>query len=165
MTKKKYAKRQPKRTRVSEQEIIYSPFTSKQTRATITKDYINEIKTAGNGALANAIESLKENNTILYFLENLGYLPKDFDGSLLLPFLENKSSQIRFWAVKNLGKIEDVKYLQIISRVAKYDSDSSVRREAVSSIGRMRNPKNIQVLVELLKDPDPKILAQAIRGL
>ena len=39
------------------------------------------------------------------------------------------------------------------------------RREAVSSIGRMKNPKAINYLVNLLRDSDPKVITQAIRGL
>lgn len=131
----------------------------------LTKNYINEVKLSGNGALAKAFEGLKDTGSLSYFLENLGFLPQDFDGSLLLPYLTHENSNIRFWVVKNLGKLEDVAYLQPLSKVAKEDPDSMVRREAVSSIGRMRNSKNIPVLLELLTDPDPKIIAQAIRGL
>lgn len=131
----------------------------------LTKNYINEVKLSGNGALAKVFEGLKDTSSLSYFLENLGFLPQDFDGSLLLPYLTHENSNIRFWVVKNLGKLEDVAYLQPLSKVAKEDPDSMVRREAVSSIGRMRNSKNIPVLLELLTDPDPKIIAQAIRGL
>lgn len=131
----------------------------------LTKDYVNEVKLSGNGALAKVIEGLKETSNLSYFLENLGFLPQDFDGSLLLPFINHDSSNVRFWIVKNLGKLGDIKYLDPLSKVAKEDKDSMVRREAVSSIGRMRNKKNISVLLSLLSDSDPKILAQAIRGL
>lgn len=131
----------------------------------LTKEYINEIKLSGNGALARAIENLKNSNNIAYFLENLGLLPEDFDGSLLLQFINHPNNNIRYWVVKNLGKLEDITYLIPLSKVAKEDPDSSVRREAVSSIGRMRNKMNIPVLLEFLKDNDPKIIAQAIRGL
>jgi len=131
----------------------------------LTKEYVNEVKTNGNGALAKAIEGLKGTSSLSYFLENLGFLPDDFDGSVLLPFINHESSNVRFWVVKNLGKLEDVKYIEPLSKIAKEDTDSMVRREAVSSLGRMRNTKNIAVLLSLLIDPDPKILAQAIRGL
>ncbi len=131
----------------------------------ITKEYINDVKTNGNGALAKAINCLKDTSSLTYFFENLGFLPKDFDGSLLLPFLNHESSNIRFWIVKNLGKLGDTKYINPIAKIAKEDTDSMVRREAVSSLGRMRNEKNIPILLNLLSDRDPKILAQAIRGL
>lgn len=132
---------------------------------TIKKESVNELKIAGNGAFSEAIGKLKDSGSIALLLQKLGHLPKDFDGNLLLPLLNNESSQVRFWVVKNLGKLEDLKYQQVLSKIAKEDTDSMVRREAVSSIGRMRNPQNKSILIELLNDSDPKIVLQAIRGL
>lgn len=131
----------------------------------ISKEYIQEIKSKGNRAVLHFINDTKENNKILYFLENLGYLPKDFDGSWLLNFLQNKNSQIRFWAIKNIGKLSDENYISALYEVARNDTDTNVRREAVSSIGRMRNPKSKDFLSQFLSDEDPKIICQAIRGL
>lgn len=131
----------------------------------LTKEYINELKIKGNGALSKAISEFKDSGKLVFFLDKLGHLPKDFDGSLLIPLLNYESSQVRLLAVKNIGKLEDVKYLQILSKMAKQDTDSMVRRESVSSIGRMRHPQNNSILIELLNDSDPKIVLQAIRGL
>ena len=117
---------------------------------TIKKESVNELKIAGNGAFSEAIGKLKDSGSIALLLQKLGHLPKDFDGNLLLPLLNNESSQVRFWVVKNLGKLEDLKYQQVLSKIAKEDTDSMVRREAVSSIGRMRNPQNKSILIELL---------------
>ena len=52
-----------------------------------------------------------------------------------------------------------------LKETALNDTDTTVRREAVSSIGRMRNKKGKKILFEILKDKDPKIVSQAIRGL
>mgnify|MGYP001593864311 CR=1 FL=1 len=131
----------------------------------LTKEYINELKIKGNGALSKAISEFKDNGSLTFFLEKLGYLPKDFDGNLLTPLLNHESHQVRLGTVKNIGKLEDIKYLQALSEIAKQDTDSMVRREAVSSIGRMRHPQNKAILIELLNDLDPKIVLQAIRGL
>ncbi len=49
--------------------------------------------------------------------------------------------------------------------VFEIERDTTVRREAVSSIGRMRNPKAKEYLFEILNDNDPKVVCQAIRGL
>lgn len=49
--------------------------------------------------------------------------------------------------------------------IALTDSSTMVRREAVSSIGRMRDKNTIPYLIELLSSEDPKIICQAIRGL
>jgi len=131
----------------------------------LTKEYVNELKIAGNGAFSEAIRNLKDSGSIAFLLQELGRLPKDFDGNLLIPLLHNENSEVRLWAVKNLGKLADIKYLQALSKIAKEDSDSMVRREAVSSIGRMRDSQNISILIEILNDSDPKIVSQAIRGL
>ena len=131
----------------------------------LSRPLIDRLKSDGNGALFQALNSLRDTASLSYFLENLGYLPQTFDGNLLVPFVVHDSSNIRYWAVKNLGKLKDIRFLQVLSKVAKNDRDSIVRREAVSSIGRIRDPKNIPVLLDLLLDSDPKIVAQAIRGL
>ena len=98
-------------------------------------------------------------------LELLGRLPDDFDGSVLLPFLTDNSTDTRYWAVKNLGKLTDIAYLPQLSEIAALDESSMVRREAVSSIGRMRDQRAIPTLIKFLADPDPSIVVQAIRGL
>ncbi len=131
----------------------------------LTKEDVEDLKAAGKGAFSKAIEDLRDSSSLTFLLENLGFLPDHFDGSVLVPFLGHKNSNVRFWAVKNIGKLEDVTYLQALSKIAKEDPDSMVRREAVSSIGRMRSKKNIPSLLDLLNDPDPKIVSQAIRGL
>jgi len=79
--------------------------------------------------------------------------------------LENKNAQVRFWAVKNIGKLEDASYLKTISRVVKNDPSSTVRREAVSTLGRMHSAKAIPLLIEMLSDSDPKIVLQVMRAL
>lgn len=131
----------------------------------LTKEYINKVKFKKNVRFSEVISGIRDTNSLLFLLENLGYLPQDFDGDSLIALLDNANPQIRFWTVKNLGKLENIKYLGVLSKVAKNDSDSMVRREAASSIGRMRNPANKMVLVELLNDSDPKVVCQAIRGL
>lgn len=132
----------------------------------LTKEEIKDLKINGNGTIGKLIrEHFKSNVYILNILENLGHLPKNFDGSWLPELLDNKSTDIRLWVVKNLGKLSDQKYLTVLKDVALKDEKTSVRREAVSSIGRMRNPLSKKILIELLKDADPKIVCQAIRGL
>ncbi|MBM2813944.1 MAG: restriction endonuclease subunit [Ignavibacteria bacterium] len=130
----------------------------------LNKEYINYLKSSGNGDVSLFL-SKSSTPDILYFLENLGYLPKNFDGDLLVPLIKHQNSNIRFWTVKNLGKINSDKYINVLFSLAKNDTDTSVRREAVSSIGRLRNFKAKDNLINLLQDYDPKIVSQAIRGL
>lgn len=132
----------------------------------LSKQKIKELKKDNNGVFKQLVYENKRNNAyLLNILENLGQLPKDFDGSWLPDLLESKNKQIRFWTVKNLGKLNNGNYLNTLKNVAINDIDTTVRREAVSSIGRMRNPNTKKVLLEILKDNDPKIVSQAIRGL
>src|SRR5688572_29247075 len=123
----------------------------------ISKEEIKKLKFEGNGALNALIRENKTNNKhLLYILEHLGHLPQNFDGSLFLELIESKNNQIRFWVVKNLGKLISEEFLNILTRVVLNDTDTSVRREAASSIGRMRNPRTKNILIEILKDNDPK---------
>jgi len=98
-------------------------------------------------------------------LENIGKLPNNFDGNKLLVYLHNPNSDIRFWAVKNLGKLGNDQYAESLLEVVQDDDDSMVRREAVSSLGRMRQPLLIPQFIHFLQDNDPKIIMQAIRAL
>ncbi len=98
-------------------------------------------------------------------LENLGRLPYGFDGDVLLPFLSDAIRDTRFWAVKNLGKLQDVGHLHRLSEVAKCDQSSVVRREAISAIGRMRDARTIPTLLGFLDNADPSVVLQTIRGL
>ncbi len=131
----------------------------------LTKQNIDKIKKSNYNDILYFINSLESNKQILYFLENLGFLPKDFNGDFLIRFLENYNENIRFWTIKNLGKINSNRYLEVLYNVAKNDSSSNVRREAISSIGRQRNKNNIPILISFLEENDPKIILQAIRGL
>lgn len=107
----------------------------------------------------------KDNKEILFILENLGRLPNNFDGDCLVPLTQNSSDQIRLWTVKNLGKLKTEKYLDLLKEIAQKDTDSMVRRESVSSIGRMRSPNAIPFLLQSLQDTDPKVALQALRAL
>lgn len=130
----------------------------------LSKQYISDLKSTGNSDIS-AFLSRANAPEVLFFLENLGFLPKSFDGDLLVPLINHHNANIRFWTIKNLGKIHSDKYLEILYTLAQNDQDTSVRREAVSSIGRLRSYKSIEKLIELLNDYDPKIVSQAIRGL
>jgi DNA modification methylase len=132
----------------------------------LTKEKIRELKTENNDTIGKLVREHRNSNSyVLYILEHLGHLPANFDGSWLPELLDSKSSEVRFWTVKNLGKLTDDEFLTTLKNVAMKDPDTNVRREAVSSIGRMRNPKAKNILVEILQDSDPKVVCQAIRGL
>lgn len=131
----------------------------------ITKERISELKKNNLPELYKLIQSGLENRELLFILENLGFLPRNFDGEILAPFVHHPNRDVRFWAVKNIGKICKADYLELLYDIAKQDQDSMVRREAVSSIGRMRLKQAENILISFLSDDDPKVVLQAIRGL
>ena len=131
----------------------------------ITKTQLHEYKEKNVDAIHKHLASCKSSHEARVILENLGRLPNDFDGDVILPYLSDVIRDTRYWAVKNLGKLEDTRYLHLLSEVAENDDSSIVRREAISAIGRMRDKSAIPTLVKFLRDEDPNVVLQAIRAL
>lgn len=132
----------------------------------LTKEYIKELKNNGSGDISKLVNEHKNNiGSLVFILEGLGQLPKTFDGSFLADLTNHKSSDVRKMAVKTIGKLTNENQLQLLSYISKYDNDTNVRREAISSIGRMRSEIAKPFLIEALQDEDPKVVCQAIRGL
>ncbi len=131
----------------------------------ITKERVQHLKQNDLQDLYRLIEETSDSRQLLLILENLGFLPKEFDGTNKKRLLHHANDQVRLWAVKNLGKLQHSDSLELFFEIAKNDRNSMVRREAVSSIGRMRKPQGVPFLIELLHDHDPKVVLQAIRGL
>lgn len=131
----------------------------------LTKEYIKKVKERENGDLKKLVDSIKDDKSIVFILENLGYLPDDFDESWVQDLLNSENKKIRLNAIKTLGKVKKENNITVLLQIAKNDKSTDVRREAVSSIGRMRSKKAIPALIEMLDDNDPKIISQAIRGL
>ncbi|MDR1362907.1 MAG: HEAT repeat domain-containing protein [Spirochaetaceae bacterium] len=129
----------------------------------LAKKHIQELKSQDIGAFLQ--ENTVNNAYIMGLLENLGRLPSSFNGDWLVKLLDNENSGIRFLAVKNLGKLKNDCFLSVLNNVAINDSDTNVRREAVSAIGRLRKLNSKEILFNKLKDEDPKVVCQAIRGL
>ena len=99
-------------------------------------------------------------------LKSFGRLEKDFsDLDLLIENISNKNEEIRFLAITNLAKLGDVKFLNTYKKLIQSEPSSRVRREIASAIGRIRSTKCIPLLFEFLKDKDPNIILQSIRGL
>lgn len=130
------------------------------------KNYINDLKSTKTDAIHQIIKNNQYNSkNLIHILKNLGHLPISFDISCLLHLLDHKHQQVRFWVVKNIGKFTNESYISILKKIACTDISTVVRREAVSSIGRMHTEKAKEVLFEMLLHEDSKIVCQAIRGL
>jgi DNA modification methylase len=131
----------------------------------LTKEYISELKINGNGDIGYLVQKQKDIGSLIFILENLGHLPKHFDGSFLVDLLQHSHPQVRLLAVKNIGKLRDESLTRTLAERFHHEVNTSVRREMVSSIGRMRLPVFKETLYHILEDADPKIVCQAIRGL
>jgi HEAT repeat protein len=126
----------------------------------LTKKEIEHIKSVDLEQLYKVIQEYTDEQNLLFILSNLGRLPAEFDGQLFVPHLQHSNPQIRLWAVKNIGKLSDETYLVTISNIAYGDKDTVVRREAVSTIGRMRTETAIPILISLLSDSNPEIISR-----
>ncbi|MFH2029558.1 MAG: DNA methyltransferase [Bacteroidota bacterium] len=131
----------------------------------MTKDEITELKNGNNGELGNYLKLTNDTKTLFFTLDKLGRLPENFDGKYFIPLCNHPIEKIRLLAVKNIGKLCDEKHLSQLENISVSDESTMVRREAISSIGRMRSKNAIPILIRRLKDSDPKIILQAIRGL
>jgi DNA modification methylase len=131
----------------------------------LTKEYITELKQRGNGDIAALLKAQHDVGSINFILENLGQLPDNFNSTFLYSLLSNNHPQIRLNAVKNIAKLNGKSDTASLYSLYQKEPDTSVRREIVSAIGRQRKCKNKPLLYKFLKDKDPKIICQAIRGL
>ncbi len=76
----------------------------------------------------------------------------------------NKDRKITI--IKQLGQTtltaHDIKFLV---KFYHQETNSIVKREIISTIGRQRNRENVDVLISLSHDPDPKLVLQTLRAL
>ena len=104
--------------------------------------------------------------SIIKELSNLGRLDKNFkDKDMLLRLSTSSNKDIRFLSISNLAKLNDIKLLNTFKKLLLSENLSIVRREIASAIGRLRNKTAIPLMIKMLKDRDPNIVLQAIRGL
>ncbi len=103
--------------------------------------------------------------SLIESLESIGYLPNDFDGAFLFNLLEHFNPKVRLLAAKNIAKLNQVESLIPLWEAYKRESNTNTKREIVSAMGRLRKEQNKTYLFEILRDEDPKVVCQAIRGL
>ena len=131
----------------------------------LTKAYITELKHRKNSDIAFLVSTQHDVGTIVFILESLGQLPADFHADFLYNLLSHNHAQVRLNAVKNIGKLNGKSDTKPLLALYQHETDTGVRREIVSAIGRQRKCVNKPLLYEFLNDTDPKIVCQAIRGL
>ncbi|MBQ8454267.1 MAG: HEAT repeat domain-containing protein [Bacteroidaceae bacterium] len=133
--------------------------------SSVTRKDVLAAKGKGQDELARLIKSLRNSGELVFVLENIGSIPTSFGSDCFLELTKHENKDVRLWAVKNLGKLKSVDLLSCFMQIVNTDTSTSVKREAVSSIGRMRKAETIPSLLSILHDSDPKIVCQAIRGL
>ncbi len=132
----------------------------------LDKEKINSIKKLDSQSLLQYFKFTNfKTSEILFVLENLGYLPNTFNFDVFIPWLTHENEKIRYWAVKNIGKYKSIKYFPLLQKHFKEEKSTTVKREIVSAVGRMKSRETIDFLIEVMHSEDPKIIAQAIRGL
>lgn len=99
------------------------------------------------------------------WLNSVGRVDYDANLSAVEDLLYHQNENVRENSVKTLAKTGNIRYKDQYFKTYKTDVSTNVRRECTSAIGRLRNPSCIELLIEILKDDDPKIVCQAIRGL
>ncbi|MDR1552985.1 MAG: HEAT repeat domain-containing protein, partial [Prevotellaceae bacterium] len=121
----------------------------------LTKEYVIELKHRGNGDIATLINAQRDVGSIVFILESLGQLPNDFQADFLYNLLNHNHAQVRLHAVKNIGKLNGKSDINPLISLYKNETDTSVKREIVSSIGRQRKCVNKPLLYDFLNDEDP----------
>ena len=97
--------------------------------------------------------------------DRLAKFPPEQATQKMVELAHHDHPKVRFYAVKNLARFKDLKLRKFYMNLIYTDKASEVRREAVAALGRMRRPETIPALLHCLKDDDPAIVLQSIRGL
>ena len=133
------------------------------TKQVLNKDFIEVLKNDESEFQRFLAHNTSRN--IVYVLTKFGRLDNDRSKNCLLSLLNDGRADLRKLAISNLAKLGDHSLLDTFFATATQDESTTVRREAVSAIGRMRTEKSIDNLTQLLSDDDPKVVMQAVRGL
>ncbi len=132
----------------------------------LTKEIVENTKKKGETAVISLISQFNEDNSkINFILESLGYIPKDFKGDWLFKYTQVDNHKLRMSAIRTIGKLKLNGELSTLYKLFEKEPKTEIKREIISSIGRQRNIKTKDFLIEVLKDEDPKIVCQAIRAL
>ena len=132
----------------------------------LTKDIIKDLLSNNPEEIVGLVEkNINNSGNLIFILESFGHIPKTIDLSFLVNLTMHENESVRFLAVKNLGKLKSKVFLNLFYVIYENDKSTKVKREAVSSIGRIKQDDIIPNLITILQNSDPKIVCQAIRGL
>lgn len=132
----------------------------------IDKDFVNGLKKEDVSIIYKLFyEKNLASSALVNILKNMGRLPMSFDYEVFVGLMDCENDDVRYWAVKNIGKSKSDRFYNLLINRFKIEESTIVKREIVSSVGRMKSRLAIPFLVGILKNEDPKILSQAIRAL
>lgn len=141
-------------------------FAKSNASVTLDKSYVDRLKKSDSSQIFKLFYNSNLNTpSLLYILKNLGYLPTMFDYDVFIGLLNYTNEDVRYWAVKNIGKSKSTKYSAPLIERFNIEESTNVKREIVSSVGRMKSRVTLSFLLHVLNDEDPKIVSQAIRAL
>jgi DNA modification methylase len=115
--------------------------------------------------ISQELKAAQNINEIIGWLKSIGKIDANENLEVIEDLVRHDDETIRAMAIKTLGKAANFKYLTLFFLEYKKEKSTKVRRECTSAIGRLRNKLCISTLIEILKDDDPKVVSQAIRGL
>jgi hypothetical protein len=91
----------------------------KMSKVFVDKELIENIK--NDSKLFWSFVKEQNDNSLIYLLNKLGRLDKDFNNEPLMFLLSNSNENIRVLAMKNLAKLEDVSLLSFFVFTARRD--------------------------------------------
>ncbi len=115
----------------------------------LTKEQLEIIERKKEQGYNPLTDEPKSDKNLINTLENLGYLPHNFQGGFLFNLLEHKNPKVRLLAAKNIAKLNQTKSLEPLWSAFQKESNTSAKREIVSAIGRLRKPQNKPYLFEI----------------
>ncbi|MFW9971910.1 MAG: HEAT repeat domain-containing protein, partial [Candidatus Odinarchaeota archaeon] len=135
-------------------------------KQSINRDLVRKKLKEKDFKFFNVLFKNSSENEIIKILDYFGKLPDNFPIKMFDYLLKTyQNENIKFLVVKNLGKTGNLDIVDILKPLLLKETNTVLRREIVSSIGRLRNESNLEILIESLKDDDPKVIMQGIRAL
>lgn len=149
-------------------EILDDPYDTRNSTVDLLFKYVSAVKTKeAVPAVLNLIESEDEQ----YFnqaLAALGEIGGTDEAGFLIELLDRDDLTVnqRQNLMKVLGKIKALSTLDRITEIAQDEEENSfVRMYAAQAIGEMKDPKSIEILVDLFEGTDPNFRQYVIKGI
>lgn len=130
----------------------------RQRLAYVLKDYLKFVRVK---------YGVEYRESVINALEILGYLKDVSTVDVIAPFLRSNQKIIKEMAMETLTKIGTVNgVLDDLIYITKNDPRPDIRRKAVETLGKLRDPRGVQAIVDALRyDPDDTVHIGALEAL